>query len=294
MFKFTKEIKVYAYSELSEEAKEKVKQWYLNDQIRCQELTDDYENDLSNIFPNSNLKVQWSLNSCQGDGVNIYGSVNIEDLFTLPENAPSFNWINGYLTEKEIRTLRFYMKEYKEEVDLPVNRRYTYCMADDIDLAEDFQYELENEGIRDIQIDVLEKAERFVSQIFSQLCMKYEKRGYEYLYEISDEDMEVNCEANEWCFLEDGSFFDPGQIQYPEELAGLYGENKENSVYLSREDDGTPSEKYKRYKIVFSYAEREYYCFIDALSFEEAIFIFFMEHPHITFNMIEDHMEVEY
>lgn len=294
MFKVTKEIKVFTYSELSKEAKEKAKQWYLNDDYRWQELTDDFENDLSNIFPDSNLKVQWSLNSCQGDGVNVYGSVNLNDLFTLPENAPSFNWINGYLTEKEIRTLRFYMKEYKEEVEIPVNRRYYYCMANDIDLAEDFQYELENMGIRDIKIEVLEKAERFVSQIFSQLCMEYEKRGYEYLYEISDEDMEVNCEANDWCFLEDGSFFDQGKIKYPEEIAELYGENEDNPVYLSREDDGTPAEEYKRYKIVFSYAEREYYCFIDALSFEEAIFIFFMEHPHITFNMIEDHMEVKY
>lgn len=291
MFKVTKEIKVFTYPELSEKAKERAKQWYLNDDYRCQELTDDFENDLSNIFPDSSLKVQWSLNSCQGDGINVYGSVNIEDLFTLPEKAPSFNWTKGYLTEKEIRILRFYMKEYKEVIEIPVNRRYYYCMADDIDLAEDFQYELENMGIRDIKIEVLEKAERFVSQIFSQLCMEYEKRGYEYLYEISDEDMEINCEANDWCFLEDGSFFDQRQIQYPEELSKWY-DNEENSIYLSREDDDTPAEEYVKYEIIFTYAEERYYCYIDALSLEEAIVIFFQHHPHITYEMIEDHMEV--
>lgn len=160
MNKYVKEIKVFTFPELNGEAKEKAKEWYLNDEALSWELTDNYESDLSCIFPKSDLKVQWSLSYCQGDGVNIYGSVNMEDIFALPQNAPSYNWINGYLTEKEIRTLTFYMSEYKNEVKIPVNRRYCYCMADRIDLAEDFQYELENMGIRDIRVSVLEKTER--------------------------------------------------------------------------------------------------------------------------------------
>lgn len=186
MDKYIKEIKVFTFPELNGEAKEKAKEWYLNDETLSWELTDSYESDLSCIFPNSDLKVQWSLSYCQGDGVNIYGSVNMEDIFSLPQNAPAYNWIDGYLTEKEIRTLRFYMSEYKNEVKIPVNRRYSYCMADSIDLAEDFRYELENMGIRDIRVSVLEKAERLVKQVFSQLCMEYEKQGYAELYEISD------------------------------------------------------------------------------------------------------------
>lgn len=167
MDKYIKEIKVFTFPELNGEAKEKAKEWYLNDETLSWELTDSYESDLSCIFPNSDLKVQWSLSYCQGDGVNIYGSVNMEDIFSLPQNAPAYNWIDGYLTEKEIRTLRFYMSEYKNEVKIPVNRRYSYCMADSIDLAEDFRYELENMGIRDIRVSVLEKAERLVKQVFS-------------------------------------------------------------------------------------------------------------------------------
>ena len=119
MNKYIKETRAYTYPELSEEAKEKAKEWYLNDESLSWELTDSYESDLSCIFPNSDLKVQWSLSYCQGDGVNIYGSVNMEDIFALPQNAPAYNWIDGYLTEKEIRTLRFYMSEYKNEVKIP-------------------------------------------------------------------------------------------------------------------------------------------------------------------------------
>ena len=206
MNKYIKEIKAYTFPELTGEAKEKAKEWYLNDEMLSWELTNNYESDLSCIFPNSDLKVQWSLSYCQGDGVNIYGSVNMEDIFVLSQNAPAYNWIDGYLTEKEIRTLRFYMSEYKNEVKIPVNRRYSYCMADSIDLAEDFRYELENMGIRDIRVSVLEKAERLVKQVFSQLCMEYEKQGYAELYEISDEDMEEICGSNGYYFLENGEF----------------------------------------------------------------------------------------
>lgn len=216
MDKYVKEIKAYTFPELTGEAKEKAKEWYLNDESLSWELTNNYESDLSCIFPNSDLKAQWSLSYCQGDGVNIYGSVNMEDIFVLSQNAPAYNWIDGYLTEKEIRTLRFYMSEYKNEVKIPVNRRYSYCMADSIDLAEDFRYELENMGIRDIRVSVLEKAERLVKQVFSQLCMEYEKQGYAELYEISDEDMEEICESNGYYFLENGEFFNEDCIEEPE------------------------------------------------------------------------------
>lgn len=214
MLKFTKTTKVYEYMELSDDAKENAKQWYLNDDPRSYELTDIFIEDIHEIFPNSKLEVQWSLNSCQGDGVNIYGSVDLHDIFSLPGSgrSPELDWIKGFLTEKEIRTMEFYMKEYKNSVDIPINRRYTYCMADHIDLAEDFQYELENMDIRDIKIQVLEKTERLIKQVFSQLCIQYEKIGYDHLYEIDDEEMAEICDSNNYYFYEDGSWFFEGDM----------------------------------------------------------------------------------
>lgn len=66
MNKYIKEIKVFTFPELNGEAKEKAKEWYLNDEILSLELTNDYKNDLSYIFPRSELEVQWSLSYCQG------------------------------------------------------------------------------------------------------------------------------------------------------------------------------------------------------------------------------------
>lgn len=57
----TREYKVYNYSELSTKAKEKVKQWYLDDELRPQEFEDIYTRDLHYFFGNSDLKMQFSL-----------------------------------------------------------------------------------------------------------------------------------------------------------------------------------------------------------------------------------------
>lgn len=279
MVKFIKHVKVYPFSELSEEAKEEAKRWYLNDETRCNDLTLYYESDIGCIFPNSDLNVQWSLNSCQGDGVNIYGSVNLDDILTLPGSgrAPEFDWSQGYLSEKEIRTIRSYMAAYKDSVDIPMNKSYAYCIADRIDLAEDFRYELENMGFRDIKIEVLEKAEKLVRQIFHQLCMQFEKAGYKYLYEISDEEMEEGCSANEYYFYEDGTWFYEDEITELEELKEYW--DNDGCLYrdLDRDSDCDSSDEdgiIGRYEVIFDYMENRYYCFIDAVSLEAAMFTF--------------------
>ena len=40
-----------------------------------------------------------------------------------------------------------------------------------------------------------------------RLCSDYEKYGYDFFYNVDDEVIEETCEANEWEFLEDGTFF---------------------------------------------------------------------------------------
>lgn len=197
---------VYSYLELSDEAKEKAKEDYLNDYCRSEALTDIYMEDLKNIFPNSDLKIQWSLNGCQGDGVNIYGNLNINDIFNLP-NVTDMKWIRDELTEKEIRTMKFYMSEYQEDTILPMNRRYYYCYINYIDFSADFYSALEDIGIRNINSNVLCKIEGIIRKVIKELCNRYERIGEDYLYNISDEEMEETSEANDWKYFKDGSFF---------------------------------------------------------------------------------------
>ena len=69
----------YSYEELNEDAKAKVKQWYLEDPIRNENFYEDVKNYLKENFPRSELEVTYSLGYCQGDGLNIYGKVNLYD-----------------------------------------------------------------------------------------------------------------------------------------------------------------------------------------------------------------------
>lgn len=87
----TKVFNVYDYTELSESAKEKVREWYLDDDLRPEMFTESIDIWLSENFKNSELKVQYSLNYCQGDGLNIYGKVYLDELYEKVSERPDFN-----------------------------------------------------------------------------------------------------------------------------------------------------------------------------------------------------------
>lgn len=55
---------------------------------------------------------------------------------------------------------------------------------------------------------------------------------------------------------------------------------------------GTADEAQGTYEIIFDINGRRYYCITAAHSLNEALGLFFREHPHITYNIILEHMEV--
>lgn len=204
----TIEYKVYKYNELSDEAKEKAKEWYLNGQEEFI-FTDMCKEDLYNLFGKNNLDVQYSLASCQGDGFNIYGTIDTESIFKCLEKhngGTQFEKFEDVLTEEEKKIILAYAEECGD-INIPMNNRYCYSLSDYIDITEEWVWRLECADYTDINENVLVKFEKLVRDIFYTLCKAYEKWGYEYFYEVSDEDMEEACEANGWEFTEDGSIF---------------------------------------------------------------------------------------
>ena len=200
---------VYKYNELSDEAKKRVKEWYLEDRP-AEFFTDDCEQDLYNLFGENDLKVQYSLASCQGDGFNIYGKIKAKNIFECLEKHNGGTQLEEFedmLTEKEKKTILHYAEECGD-IELPMNHRYCYCIASHIDIKNEWYDTLSwyNDD-EDINTETLEKFERMVQNIFITLCSDYEKQGYEYFYEISDEDLEETCEVNDYEFLEDGTLF---------------------------------------------------------------------------------------
>lgn len=205
----TVEYKVYKYNELSDEAKEVVKQWYLDGQ-EAFIFTGDVKEDLNCLFGDNDLDVQYSLGYCQGDGFNIYGKVDAENIFKCLEEHRAGTQLAEYenmLTDKEKKTILHYAEECGA-VELPMNNRYCYSLADYIDFADVWEYDLEYySGYSNINKEALKKFESLVKGIFGTLCDSYEKQGYEYFYEVDEETLEELCEANGYEFLANGKIF---------------------------------------------------------------------------------------
>lgn len=189
---------LYTFSELSEEAKEKAKRWYLQGQ-ESRIFTDSCLEKLGELFPCSSLNVEYSLSHCQGDGFNIYGEASVEDLLAyIKHNGDSFS-------EKEIEILRSYGFE---SIEIPSNPcGYSYCVAGTVNFAEEWIELLEYDDSVDADIQLIQRFEGYVQETFTHFSKEFEASGYEYFYEISDEVMAAECEANDYEFLKDGTFF---------------------------------------------------------------------------------------
>lgn len=197
MRKHIQEIALYRYDELSADAKERVKEWYLDGQ-EPEIFSDMCADRLSIDFPESDLSVEYSLSYCQGDGLNIYGSLNLSDALDL---------VKDQLTEKEYRCLAWYIDNYGSAITLDHNRGYGYCICDRADIVANLIDDMEYNSVRAINYDALMTFEFLIRSKLVELCKEFEKAGYDYFYEISEDDLADICDANNYEFTADGNIF---------------------------------------------------------------------------------------
>ena len=197
---FTKITIGYTYNELSESAKEKVKQWYLDDPTRNDMLYEDIMLYLYDNFKLSELKAMYSLGYCQGDGLNIYGNLNLYDFLDIWQASP-----------KEKRTIEFYIDRAFYQYTFVKDNRYCYsCKFIDRNYIDDkideFITELQDNQISNIKKPLISQFFNDMIYYFETLDAEFEHDGYNYLYNCDDEEIEEACEANEWYFTEKGEF----------------------------------------------------------------------------------------
>ena len=190
----------YTYNELSESAKEKVKQWYLDDPIRNDILYEDIMLYLYDNFKLSELNVMYSLGYCQGDGLNIYGNLNLYDFLDIWQASP-----------KEKRTIKFYIDRAFYQYTFEYNNKYCYsCKFIDKkhidDTVEEFITELQDNQISNIKKPLISQFFNDMIDYFESLDAEFEDNGYNYLYNCDDEEIEEASEANKWYFTETGEF----------------------------------------------------------------------------------------
>lgn len=196
----------YEYNDLGDEAKEAVKRWYIENYRWSDDFTSDVKRDLEMLFGKNDLDVEYSLNYCQCDGFNIYGKISAQAIFDAidNDNVTVFEEYKNVLTDAEKQTILDYA-EYCGMIELPDNRLYGYCMANHIEITQSWTYDLECAGVESIDCHLLSRFEKMVIDMFTELCKTYEEWGYEFFYDVSDDEMCENCDANEWEFDEDGN-----------------------------------------------------------------------------------------
>lgn len=196
-----REIKVYEYKELTESAQEKAWEEMEQDKINNDIGNDQFkmllDDDIECLFPKSNLKYEYSLNSCQGDGFNLYGDLNLYDM--LDKIQDKFNL-------KELKYLNWLFSEITDTYSLEENFHYTYCICDRQNVLEDALTTMELDCYRDIKYDVITKFESLTKEYLCNLCKHYEDLGYKEIYELSDDDIECYI-ANGIMFYENGNIY---------------------------------------------------------------------------------------
>ena len=200
----TVDYKVFTFSELSEEAKEKVKERVLDDRSMFDTdiFTQDCIEHMRCKYGMDSLDVNYSLGYCQGDGLSFTGEVDIIDFLEYPSNK---ELLEKNFTPKELKRIAFL---YNELGNIKIER-YTHHYYHRYSVSFDYKSYLSDylSGIKLLE-DTSEKFRRFIKSIFMEECSYLENQGYKFFYEISMDEVEELCDCYDWEFLEDGEIFD--------------------------------------------------------------------------------------
>lgn len=194
MVTITKKINLYEYNELSEKAKERAKQDFL--ETRCEIDGDMFTEIAMEIVGNyfqftDGLEIQYSLASCQGDGVNIYGKFDLQ-------NVEGLEWL----------------KLEVDNFELKQNYRYCYSLKSqtETETVDEIISEFERASDREIKDWQVMEIRKMVETVFEKLEKaerEIEKYGYDFFYEVSDEEMAEYADSCEVLYLADGTeYFD--------------------------------------------------------------------------------------
>lgn len=187
-------LEIYKYNELSESAKEKAKENYLNIYRNAISFQEIYKEELKELFPKSKLNIQFDLSYCQGDGLNIYGDLDLSEVLEIEE-------IKNKFSDKEYRTIKFYLDNVYYYYKLKENIRYSYCIIQNADIEEFIFDNLQGNYYKNINYKLIKKFADFGKQYLIDLCSDFEKFGYDYFYKVDDSAMEELEED----YLTDGS-----------------------------------------------------------------------------------------
>ena len=191
MKKLIKEIIAYQYNELEEYAQEKAKEHYLAEEHLSDFFSEYLIESLREQFGLYNLKTFYSLAYCQGDGLCLYGRITHPELF---DNDKFKKKVFKGIHYKQIQSV----KDELQGIDFEHRSSYYH--------ARTVRIESDECNPTDKQVEIIDRIINNVKSWYLSFCRKWEKQGYEYFYEISDDDMKEICNENDYLFTANGQF----------------------------------------------------------------------------------------
>lgn len=197
-------IKLYKYDELSDKAKEKAREDWVNkgfgwDNHDSDQLTDTFKELLIEKGFEKGVDVFWSLSSSQGDGVAFKGSIDVPKYIRAGKLTKEFGRLIG-----------------KVEARVDQRGRDTHWNSMTVEIFQD-DGGAGSIGPKDWHPgaptrEMVVGFEEYLVQDVKDISRELEKIGYaEMEYKGSDEYLADTFEANEYEFTEDGKFWTGGR-----------------------------------------------------------------------------------
>lgn len=203
----TKSYEVYDLAELSDNAKMRAMESVLD---RCRPdfiFAEDVEYQIDERYPQSDLKAQYSFSCSQGDGVNLYGNVDLRDFF----DAWSASCDCSILATRKVYNL---LARSGFEYEISENPRYTYSYKrhdrDNVEGEAEYRYDYINgndNADRGMTIRALADLFDFVLKSLEDFEDNIKQQGEAWFFDITEEEAQEEAEANGFAFTADGELF---------------------------------------------------------------------------------------
>ena len=188
--------KIYNYEELSEKAKERVKNEYRE---FFQECSNDlfYEYFVEELRENGfeSLKPRYSLGYSQGDGCSVTGKIYLNEVLENKDIMENFS-------KDEIRRLKYIYDCLYYSIEITSNSSY-YCHEYTMDFNAYVECNSYTHSKVELLREVFEKLENVVEDYFIALCNRMEEAGYEMIYD--EEGLEEELMESDYEYYKDGT-----------------------------------------------------------------------------------------
>jgi hypothetical protein len=170
---------VYAFSELSEKAKENARQWLISDWDLCLH-EDDYYQDLLSVNGFKNAKIEYSISYSQGDGASFTADIDLDKFLVGKYEA--------------LKGVDFELKIHSFDSN--------YCHERTKQVEAHFYHGTEAEG------ELIDELRKEVEELRIDLCKTiYEAMVSDYESQTSVESVNEFAENNGYEFTREGDFY---------------------------------------------------------------------------------------